>query len=271
MAAEKAGPLQVLILRLKAWSPPSIGVLIAQIGDSEGYLEFIGIIRELLPQNEAEILRESTIADQVELFANRFETRYFPLGGGVWDWDWVESYHDFCYQIPIEVQGISWEEYEQMPDSDYYRAGLQLMTYLVQDLEVACGYGEGHVRVVLAEVCARHAPQSLLERIPGGGWRAEELRRVVQNSPYSGLGTWLSVLERDTNTFFLDADEEIVGYNQIDWTLENVEELTRQHATAERITQEYHKFSEWLEEDMPAHFAELVDFIERRIREESAD
>jgi len=138
---------------------------------------------------------------------------------------------------------------------------MQLMAYL---LEAPMPQDEDNLRVALAEACAQYVPREVLERVPQGGLKLEEVRQLVSDTPYAGLMHWANILSHDTGTYFLDMDYEEVGYYQLWWDRETVEDLTRQWAQAELIQQELNRFCDWLEEDMPAHFAELLDFIERR-------
>jgi len=222
----------------------------------------MAIVREFLPEHENEILAQSSPQEQAEVFARRFEDRYFPLEECYFEV--IEEYSDFTHQIPVPIGGISYEEYEDLPSQDY-RAGLQLMAYLLESLLE----GDG-LRVALAEACVEHVPRELLERVPQEGLKLEEVRRLVSDTPYVGLMHWANILNHDTGTYFFDVDYEEVGYYSIEWDRETVEDLTRQWARSELIQQELYRFCDWLEEDLPAHFGELLDFIERRRIESSA-
>ena len=49
-----------------------------------------------------------------------------------------------------------------------------------------------------------------------------------------------------------------------DWSPENVEELTNQWKLAELHENKTGEFMDWLEEDLPGRFEELITFIEER-------
>jgi len=69
-----------------------------------------------------------------------------------------------------------------------------------------------------------------------------------------------------TGNCFYDESQESADQNSTDleWTRENVEELTRKWLQAQVLRDKAENLYEYLEQDPPGHFAELVDFIEAR-------
>jgi len=64
---------------MRSLNPPSLSILIAQIGEIEDYHDFVKLVKEFLPEREKDILHELTPAAQMAAFTSYFEDRYFPL------------------------------------------------------------------------------------------------------------------------------------------------------------------------------------------------
>ena len=86
--------------------PPDIAVLYAKVADCGGYLEFLRIVREFVPDYEQEILREKKPGLQMAKFASRFEDKYFPLFPMIGDGE-LETYEDLVYRVPVNVLGLN--------------------------------------------------------------------------------------------------------------------------------------------------------------------
>jgi hypothetical protein len=259
--AEKPSPLLILSARFMSIGLPSLSALIAKLGSVEEYHEFIELIREYLPEYEAEILREPPQAGQVAKFCNRFQDRYFPLAyyyrhGYI---DEEIRYYDLLVSIPVVVSGLSWEDYDSIASGS--DPGIQLITYLLEN-----PYQEDGQRVSLAEACEPHVGRELLMRVPEGGIEITRVHKLFDKSKYKPIALWCDWICQDTGNFFLDTDIETLNYNYPypEWDKERVETLTRQWHEAELINEEVNNFAEWLEKDPPAHFQEILDFIEGR-------
>ncbi len=253
MASQESevGPLQVLGWLLKR-GPPLLSALRGWIGGYEEYNDFVLLIREFLPEHEAEILRAGGLAAQIAVFADHFETRYFPLAAHYRD-GIVEEYYDLTRGIIVDVQGLDWDDYTQ---PDVFAPEYQLMAYLVQSNE------EG--RTPLAEECARLVPVSLLERV-GDGFPLEDLRSILTGTRFEGLADWAAIWCHETGVFVLDATYEDLCYEAIEWSRENVEALTEEWQRSDLIMSRVREVAGWLGDDLSAHFTELLDFIEERI------
>ena len=249
--------LQALARKLNRYRVPSLSSLLARLAESEEFREFVRLVREFLPEREADILNQPTPAGQIAAFASYFEDRYFPLWDMFkWEEDYLE-YSDLTWRVPVILMGIGYEEYHEIPD-DPYRPGLQLMTFLV-----ANPY-EGEGRSALAEACLKHVPRELLERVPEEGFRPEELR-ILQDTKYEGLSLWADVLWGCTENPILDTSPEEEGYIQYPgWTKEEIEDVTKLWQEAQAKWQEAVNLAEWLEGNPPARFEELLNFIEGR-------
>lgn len=259
--SDRDGPLAVLADRLRfAGRPPSLTSLFVRLEQVEEYALFVNLIREYLPEREQEILRPADPYGQIAAFASRFEDHYFPLHPGVIDE--VEGYSEITYHIPVIVMGMSDDDYHEIPHS--YRSGFVLMTYLLADL-----YDEaGGTRVPLAEACLQHVSAEIVNRVPQGGLEPGVAHRLLDGSPYEAVAAWADMLTAATGNPFLDISSEDLGYyQQPTWDRETVEDLTQRWREAEAVQERLSRLAEWLEEDPPARFGEMLDFVERRMAE----
>lgn len=253
---KRVSPLLILADKLLARGIPSLSSLIAQISDAENHAQFVIMVKTYLPERAREILHEPTPQFQVARFASYFEDRYFPLEE-VFKMGDFESYEDIIYRIPVIVMGLSCDEYHEVPD---WRPGVILMTYLVPN-----PYEGEDSLVSLAEACRGHIPDALIQRADQCRLSPEDAHSLLKGTKYEPLALWADRLHFCTENFFLDTDYEML-MNSIgpDWSLENVEELTRQWKQAEVHENRTGGFMDWLEEDLPGRFEELVSFIEGR-------
>ena len=252
------GPLSALIRRMRSLNPPSLSILIAQIGEIEDYHDFVKLVKEFLPEREKDILHELTPAAQMAAFASYFEDRYFPLednfklGEG-------ESYYDITRFIPVIVRGLSYDDYDEITSD--WRHGYQLMTYLLES-----PFDEANTRTSLSEACQEHVPIQVLQRVPEGGIPLDAAHRILDDTPYKALALWADVMHANTGNFFLDTNYELLWNGAAaEWDRETVETLTRQWQEADRIQQEIQDLAEFLEGDPATRFEEILNFIlERR-------
>lgn len=253
---KRVSPLMALAQKLLAQRMPSLSSLIAQISDAENFAQFVDMVKTYLPERAQEILHEPTPQSQVARFASYFEDRYFPLEN-FFKIGEVGSYEDITYRIPVVVMGLSYDDYHEVPD---WRPGAMLMTYLVPN-----PYEGEDILVSLAEACREHIPDALIQRAGQCRLSPEDAHKLLKGTKYEPLALWADRLHFCTENFFLDTDYEML-MNSIfpDWSPENVKELTRLWKQAEVLENKTVEFMDWLEEDLPARFEELVTFIEER-------
>lgn len=245
------------------FGPPALSVLIARLEDSEAFGDFLSLIREYLPECEREILHEPTPNRQMAVFASHFEDRYFPLDSNFMD-GWEEEYSGLTRQIPIIPRGLSYDDFVELSSNG--RPGIQLMTYLLEA-------GDNDDRVALAEACEEHVPRETLQRAPEGGFSFKTIHKLVDKTKFNALALWADEITQDTGNLFLDTDDETLysGYvERVDWTKENVEELTTEWQKADRIDEQIANLCEWLEGDPPARFEELLNFMLESKEKETA-
>ena len=264
---ESNSSLTVLARRLLSPSPPAFGVLIARITESEDYGVFIDLVRDYLPENEREILDQTTPAGQITLFADYFEKRYFPLHFAFKTGE-IEEYSELTRNIPVIARGISWNDYDEIPAEG--RPAVKLLTFLLEN-----PYEEGDARVALGEACAEQVTADILQRVPSQGFKIAELHKLVGGTKYSALELWGKDLAMSTGNLFLDVcDDDLYGggYEMPEWSREEVEGFTREWKEADEIDDKVFKLFNWLEEDTPAHFKEVLDFLlERKAKVDGAN
>jgi hypothetical protein len=161
------------------------------------------------------------------------------------------EYEQVAYEIPIVRFG--WP-FERLHDLDM-RVGELLLLTLCGDPYVL----DSGMRVSLLEAAERHVPRELLTAIPGDGLAPSDLSARLEGTPFAAAGDFAAWIFRDTGFLFLDADDEDVV--AIEWTRENVDELTRQWREANALLGRAAELVRWLEADPPAHFARLLEAV----------
>lgn len=249
--------VDILRRRLRR-SPPVFTALLRFLDSTEEYLDWVRIVRELLPEREAEILAGTTVPEQIQLFCRYFEDRYFPLLDSPLFYEEEVTYSDFLRCIPVHVDG--WE-YETYHDIDNFRPGMQMMIFFFEN---PFEDDEG-AHVALAEMCAEHVSRDLLEMVPRGGFKWDAIGSLLAESPYRPLYEWGLYMRQDTGNFFQDTDEEYLwsGYGAIEWDRETIEALTREWQQSEEMNRRFASFAEWLEDDPTKHFQEILHYLQK--------
>ena len=224
--SERIGPLATLANRLFQMAPYNLSTLKVKIFPSEDQLTFMNLVEEFLPERQDEILKLSTPGQQTAKFASYFEDRYFPLADFFMDEE-DQDYSFIAHGIPLVVQGIGWEQYEQIPQQN--DPGEIIATYLVNS-----GMESEGSRVTLAEACAEWISQDLLVLVPKDGLSTEDAHRLFDDTPYKGIAIWADILNSNTGNYFLDTDDESYSSSSPpEWDMDNVKELTRLWKEAE--------------------------------------
>ena len=250
MTRYETGPLTVLAKKLTV-GPPSLSTLLGYLQQSEGLREFIRVVREFLPDHEAEIMA-NPIMEQLQAFVNFFEQRYFPLHQSAWGLS-EDSYYEIVSFIPIQRMGLSWDDYHEIPDG--YDPGVRLLTALV-----TTPYEVEGSRVPLLEACARLVGRELAQRLPKDGWQPADLHRLLDGTRFEGAALWADIIWRDSESLFFNVtwEEDIADG---DWSRETVEFLTREWPKAVAIQDKVSNLAVWLEDAPAEHFRELVEAI----------
>lgn len=252
---ERFSSLRHLAVELISRGVPALGVLRAQLADAETYADFRHLIEEFLPERGQDILREPSPGAQVAAFADYFRDRYFPLEDIYRTGD-IEGYEELTMRIPVVVMGMSWDDYDEIASD--YKPGAQLITFLLENPHDEAGT----INVSLAQACLDHVPRALLERVPENRLSQEEAHRLLDGTPYEGVALWADRIGNASGNFFLDTDWEYLGASEsLEWDMGTVQALTRDWHQAEESEERLGRFVDWLEDDMPGRFEEILNFI----------
>ena len=241
---------------LSRGGPPSLIDLAQWMDQGEETREFLTLVREFLPEHEEAILREAGVTLRIAAFARFFEQRHFPLPDQFRD-GWVDEYEYLVYQVPIIRLGIDYDDYHDLPGS--WRLGYQLLFALTADPFE--GWSSEGARIPLLDECASSVPRKLLERT-GKGFPTDVLEPALKGTKYEGALIAARWLHNNTDNAFLD----ITGEQDANapWEEETLEYAGREWREAVELQDKMDKMVEWLEEDPPARFEELLAFIEAR-------
>lgn len=240
-------------------SPPSIENLIVLMERGEDYVEFMRLVHEFVPELEREIKVRHSIATRLSTFAQAFENRYFPLHPMYAD-GMAEGYGDITCFIPIILQSMDFDTYLELSQGEF-NAGITLLAYIIEN---PWQQGEGE-RLALTETCEQWVSRELLQRLPEEIPR-EDIHLLLDGTRFESVGVVADILHMLTGNCFYDEDRESIhqGCLDLEWTRENVERLTEKWLQAQVLNDKAFKLYEWIDENPPQRFAELVDFIEAR-------
>ena len=232
-------------LRRAPVSPASVAALLES---HEAYLAFRRILREIFPEEEAEILAAHQAGGSRENarvweFLHLVEARYFPVYE-------VDDYEQVVCGIPFVRNGWGYDRFHEL---DLRTGELLLFALCAQPFEP--GYD---TRLSILDAAEAHVPRPVLSDIPEQGFDPANLHDRLDGTPYVAAAEFADWLWGATDTVFLDLDDEVEVVDA-DWTRELVLELAEQWRRASGILDRIAEFASWLEADPPAHFAQLLD------------
>ena len=257
--------LATLLLR----RPPSLRDLVTLIGYADDYAWFAGLARRLFPQEAEAALAAPDVRARVERFARLFGERHFPLYAPFIEswldeeeeeppWSWLRR------GIPFELMGFGYDGLHEMWDG--YREGLSSLVLLAQPPDSIYDGPDG-LRVAWLESAAERIPQETLERIPQGGIPLDDLTEALKETRFEGAAQACSWVMAETGNFFLDACYEDGSYDGFSdpWDDDVIEAGTEEWRRASALMDSVCKLGDWLEEDLPGRFAEMLDFTLGRL------
>ena len=266
-APPRLSGLAKLLLR----RPPSLRELVTLVGYADDYAWFAGLVRRLFPQEAETALSAPDVRTRVERFANLFGERHFPLyapfiefwmedQGEEPPWSWLRR------GIPFDLMGFGYDGLHEMWNG--YREGLSAMALLVKPPDAYYDGPDG-LRVAWLESAAAHIPQETLTRIPEGGIPLDDLTEALRVTRFEGAAQACSWVLAETGNFFLDHNYEDGSYDGFadPWEDEIIEEGTQEWRRASALMDSVCKLGDWLEEDLPGRFAEMLDFTLERLPE----
>ncbi len=254
--------------------PPSLRELVTLVGYADDYAWFAGLVRRLFPQEAEAALSAPDVRTRVERFANLFGERHFPLYAPYFEffldegdepsWTWLRK------GIPFELMGFGYDALHEMWDG--YREGLSALVLLVKPPDSFYMEPDG-VRVAWLESAAARIPQQTLLRVPQGGIPLDDLTEAVKETRFEGAARAASWVFAETGNFFLDHTYEDGNYDgfsdpwEDDIIAEGTEEWRKASALMDAVTQ----LADWLEEDLPGRFAEMLDFVLGRLPDQEKE
>ena len=248
--------------------PPSLRELVTLVGYADDYAWFAGLVRRLFPSEAETALAAPDVRGRVERFANLFGERHFPLyqpyfeffleDGDEPPWSWLRR------GIPFDLMGFGYEGLHEMWNG--YREGLSAMALMVRPPDVYYDGPDG-LRVAWLESAAERIPQETLQRVPEGGIPLEGLTVALKETRFEGVAQACSWVMAETGNFFLDNcydDGSFDGFCD-PWDDDIIQEGTEEWRKATALMEAVGRLTDWLEEDLPGRFAEMLDFVLGRL------
>ena len=264
LAPPNLSGLAKLLLR----RPPSLRELVALAGHAGDYAWFAGLVRRLFPEAAEEMLAAPDMRTRVERFARIFGERHFPLYAPFFDyymedgdeppWSWLRR------GIPFELMGFGYDGLHEMWDG--YREGLSALVLLAKPPDSFYEEPDG-LRVAWLESAAALIPQQTLLNIPKGGIPLNALNGALEGTKFEGAAEACSWVWAETGNFFLDhcyGDGMYEGFAD-PWEEEVIAEGTEEWRKASALMDAVTQLTDWLEEDLPGRFAEILDFVLGRL------
>lgn len=246
--ASEVYPLSILARRLVI-GPPSIAYILDLLQNSETVAFFMELVSEYLPDYEQEI-RSAYVDERMTLFVRYFEQHYFPLHDlDMWDEFALE---DFCRQIPVELMGFTYEDYENFSD---FRIGYVWLMAVIE-----CPYHqEENERVPLLDYMGDLVGRDLVGYIPKEGWSPDELHAKTDGGPFDGAAHFADWVHSQTNCWQLDANYG--EYEGEPWYMATVQALTDQWPKVCEIQDKMARVVEFIEQNPKNRFVEFLDIM----------
>ena len=248
--------------------PPSLRELVTLVGYADDYAWFAGLVRRLFPEEAEAALSAPDVRTRVERFANLFGERHFPLYAPFIEF-WTEAEDEPPWSwlrrgIPFDLMGFGYDGLHEMWDG--YREGLSAMALLVKPPDVYYDGPDG-LRVAWLESAAERIPQETLLRVPEGGIPLDDLTGALKGTRFEGAAQACSWVLAETANFFLDHTYDDGSYDGFadPWEDDIIAEGTEEWRKAIALMDSVSKLTDWLEEDLPGRFAEMLDFTLERL------
>ena len=248
--------------------PPLLRELIALVGYADDYSWFVGLVRRLFPQEAEAVLSAPDAQQRVEGFARLFEERHHPLYAPFLEFALSEEdeppFTVLRRGIPYELHGIGYEDLHQMWDG--HREGLSALALLTKPPD-SFYMERDEIRVAWLESASAHIPQHTLLRIPEGGIPQDDLAEAVRGTRFEGAAQASAWVWAGSGNFFLDCSYDDGAYDGFadPWDDEVIAEATEEWQRARAVIDSVYRLADWLEQDLPARFAEMLEFILERL------
>ena len=251
--------------------PPSLRELVTIVGYADDYAWFAGLVRRLFPNEGETALSALDVRARVERFANLFGEKHFPLYMPVIEF-WTEADEEPPWSwlrrgIPFDLMGFGYDGPHELWNG--YRDGISALLLLARPPDSF--YGESdEIRVAWVESAAERIPQQTLERIPQGGIPVEALTEAVTETRFEGAAKAAAWVFAETGNFFLDHSYEDGSYDGFadPWDDDIIADGTEEWRKASALMDSVFTLADWLEEDLPGRFAEMLDTVLPRLPEQ---
>ncbi len=253
-------PLSILAKKLIG-RPPSMAYFIELLEAGEVFTGFSDLVREYLPEYEANIMAED-LDRRASKFSQLFSEKYFPLSDEIDSYDFTMG--DLLARIPTQPMGFSYESYHSFTD---FREGYILALSLIEYPWDEWGdederEGESGARVVILERAAELVGEGLARLIQEGGWSTQDLHRMVDGTEFEGLGDFADWVANSTGYYHLDAQGDSLEMGeQIEWDPGTVNELTEDWHGSCEILEKIHRLALLIEEDSESTFRKLLALL----------
>ena len=215
------------------------------------------------------------VRGRVERFAGLFGERHFPLyapfiefwteeEGEQPPWSWLRQ------GIPFDLMGFGYDGLHEMWNG--YRDGLSALILLVRPPDVYYDGPDG-LRVAWLESAAERIPQKTLQRVPQDGIPLEDLTGALKGTRFEGAALAATWVFAETGNFFLDHcydDGSFDGFCD-PWDDDIIAEGTEEWRKANALMDSVSRLTDWLEEDLPGRFAEMLDFVLKRLPDQQQE
>jgi hypothetical protein len=247
--------VEAIISKLERHYPPNIEAMLDKFASAEGLTEFVSLIREFLPQHESDIMSRVGSEAKILWFVSVFSKSYFPLEDL---FDYSEGYENFTGFIPVDLYGISYDDYEDFANR-YSPEWICMLALIAYPFYVNEGKDGAEDRVPIMDE-ARGLVGDVISRIPPEGFKRDYLHKILDKTEYEAMALFADWVCAETGCWQLDASYE-EGFEGIEWSKENVAELMSQLPKRQEIEHKSTAFEAWLKEDLKAHFSQLVNAI----------
>ena len=249
--------------------PPSLAELVAQVRFADDYAWFARLVHRLFPEQAEDTLSQPLAAERVQQFVRLFEERHFPLYTPFDDF-WAEAFDEnppwtwLRRGVPFQLMGFGYDELHELWLS--FRPGISALALLARAPEPIY---EG-LNTAWLESAAEQIPRETLCRVPAEGVPLEDLSSALEGTRFEAAaqaGAW--VFAR-TGNFFLDHSFEDDMYDGFadPWDDEVIAAGTDEWREAKQLLDAVGRLTDWLEQDLPARFGELLDFVLDRLPSE---
>lgn len=260
--------LSALLHRIKP-TPPSLLTISASAHYAHDYRWFQNLVRTYLPDAAPPLLRLSHPLHQLDEFIRIFSQRYFPLVSlhlyeyaAAWEGD-DNLWERLRQGIPYAVQGFPVGDDRHLI-WEFVPNGLCLLALLGDPADPAADADTAGIYVSWLEAAQAMVPRDLLTQLPAHGFAGDTLAAGLSAAGWPDCAQTLRYINATTGNFFLDlyGDPEWDETSVDPWEPEIIDAATNLWQEATRILDAVDRANQWLEQDPPRHFEQLLQLAQ---------